>query len=107
MNDETTLLIKLPKDLKMLYQALCKSNNVTVSSQLRDFMRLQIAQATMPQSPSRKPKNDLLSPSNEKAVQRPPQSYKNAVQADLELNSNAVSAINASKSRKRPKKKKR
>ena len=99
MNDETTLLIKLPKELKTLYQSLCKLNDVTVSSQLRDFMRLQIAQATMPQATARKPKNDVLSPSSDKPVQQPRQSYKNAVQADLVLNDTAASAIKAKAAR--------
>lgn len=101
MKDETTLLIKLPHDLKMLYQALCKSKGagVTVSSELRDFMRSQIAEATMPQATARKPKNDVLSPSSDKPVQQPRQTYKNAVQADLALNDTAASAIKAKAAR--------
>lgn len=105
MKDETTLLIKLPSDLKMLYQALCKSKGagITVSSELRNFMRSQIAEATMPQATARKPKNDVLSPSSDKPVQQPRQSYKNAVQADLELTDTVSSAIKAAANRKKTK----
>lgn len=103
MTDETTLLIKIPKDLKVLYQALCKTKGVTVSSQLRDFIRSEISYATMPQNPSRKPQNDVLSPSSDKPVQQPRQSYKNAVQADLELSDTVSSAIKAAANRKKTK----
>lgn len=99
MSEETTLLIKIPKDLKLLYQALCKAKGVTVSSQLRDFIRSEISYATMPQNPARKPQNDVLSPSTDKPVQQPRQSYKNAVQADLVLNDTAASAIKAKAAR--------
>ena len=107
MSEETTLLIKIPKDLKVLYQALCKTKGVTVSSQLRDFIRSEISYATMPQNPARKPQNDVLSPSNDNSVPKQRQSYKNAIQADLELSDTASSAINAAKSRKKSKKRKR
>lgn len=99
MSEETTLLIKLPKDLKVLYQALCKTKGVTVSSELRDFMRSQISYATMPQSVARKPQNAVLSPSKPKVVPNTRQSYKDAVQADLGLNDTAASAIKAKAAR--------
>ena len=99
MSEETTLLIKIPKDLKVLYQALCKTKGVTVSSQLRDFIRSEISYATMPQNPARKPQNDVLSPSNDNSVPKQRQSYKNAIQADLELNDTVSSAINAKAAR--------
>lgn len=107
MSEETTLLIKLPKDLKVLYQALCKTNGVTVSSELRDFMRSQISYATMPQNAARKPQNAVLSPSKSKVVPNTRKSYKDAVQADLALPSTAQSAINASNKRKKAKRSKK
>lgn len=103
MSEETTLLIKIPKDLKVLYQALCKTKGVTVSSQLRDFIRSEISYATMPQNPARKPQNDVLSPSNDNSVPKQRQSYKNAVQADLELTDTLSSAIKAVANRKNTK----
>lgn len=103
MSEETTLLIKLPKDLKVLYQALCKTKGVTVSSQLRDFIRSEISYATMPQSAARKPQNDVLSPSKDNQVPKQRQSYKNAIQADLELNDTVSSAIKAAANRKKTK----
>lgn len=44
--DETTLLIKLPPELKGAFQGLCKARGVTVSAELRRFMADQLAGTT-------------------------------------------------------------
>lgn len=101
MSEETTLLIKIPKELKVLYQALCKEKGVTVSSQLRDFIRSEISYATMPQNISRKPNNDSLSSSNDKVVPKHRKSYKNAVQADLGFSNSLVQTISDNMTKKK------
>ena len=45
MNDETTLVIRLPSDLKGSFQGLCKARGVTVSEELRRFIADSIANA--------------------------------------------------------------
>lgn len=85
MSEETTLLIKIPKDLKVLYQALCKTKGVTVSSQLRDFIRSEISYATMPQNPARKPQIDARTMPKPKKVSKPQKQAKKPQQAKLGL----------------------
>ena len=85
MSEETTLLIKLPKDLKVLYQALCKTKGVTVSSQLRDFIRSEISYATMPQNAARKPQIDARTMPKPKKVSKPQKQAKKPQQAKLDL----------------------
>lgn len=46
VKDETTLLIKLPPELKGAFQGLCKARGVSVSSELRRFMADQLNNAT-------------------------------------------------------------
>jgi hypothetical protein len=45
MTDETTLVIRLPSDLKGSFQGLCKARGVSVSEELRRFMADSIASA--------------------------------------------------------------
>lgn len=45
MNDETTLVIRLPSDLKGSFQGLCKARGVSVSEELRRFIADSIANA--------------------------------------------------------------
>lgn len=85
MSEETTLLIKLPKDLKVLYQALCKTKGVTVSSQLRDFIRSEISYATMPQNAARKPQIDARTMPKPEKVSKPQKQAKKPQQAKLDL----------------------
>ncbi len=54
---DATIIMRLPPDLKALYQALCKSRGITVSDSLRQFMIDEISRATEPpDTPVRKPK---------------------------------------------------
>lgn len=54
---EATIIMRLPPELKDLYQALCKSRGVTVSDSLRKFMIEEIGRATEPlNTPKRAPK---------------------------------------------------
>lgn len=54
---DATIIMRLPPDLKALYQALCKSRGVTVSDSLRMFMIDEISRATEPLiTPKRAPK---------------------------------------------------
>lgn len=54
---DATIIMRLPPDLKDLYQALCKSRGVTVSDSLRTFMADEINRAIeLPDTPTRKPR---------------------------------------------------
>lgn len=84
---ETTLLIKLPPELKASFQGLCKFRGVSVSAELRRFMADEVASTahgmtTKDNIKSNKPLNASVSASN---VPKHRKSYKDAVQADLEL----------------------
>lgn len=46
-SDDVTLLIRLPPELKTMYQALCKSRKVSVSERLRQFMISEITGASL------------------------------------------------------------
>lgn len=82
-SDETTLLIKLPPELKAAFQGLCKARSVPVSAELRRFMADELANSVkdMTTKPSDVPHTD----ENHRKVQGKRKSYKDAVQADLEL----------------------
>lgn len=45
--NDTTLLIKLPSELKGSFQGLCKARAVNVSEELRRFMADEVASAAM------------------------------------------------------------
>ena len=104
-SDETTLLIKLPPDLKASFQGLCKFRGVSVSAELRRFMADEVAKTT--KGMTTKPTDAPQTPLTPKRIPTQRKSYKNAVQANLELSETASSAINAANSRKKSKKKKR
>lgn len=60
MNDETTLVIRLPSDLKGSFQGLCKARGVSVSEELRRFMADSIADAaTGMTTTDRKPSSNV------------------------------------------------
>lgn len=112
MKDETTLLIKLPPELKASFQGLCKFRGVSVSAELRRFMADEVSRTAdgmttkdniKPQKPSHArvsiPKPDNL------IVHR--KSFKNAVQADLDLPDETITAIKAAERRKKAKKTKK
>ncbi|WP_199509024.1 hypothetical protein [Psychrobacter sp. bablab_jr014] len=104
-SDETTLLIKLPPDLKASFQGLCKFRGVSVSAELRRFMADEVAKTTT--GMTTKPTDATQTPLTPKRIPKQRKSYKNAVQADLELSDTVSSAINAAKKRKNAKNKKR
>ncbi len=109
-SDETTLLIKLPPELKASFQGLCKFRGVSVSAELRRFMADEVAKTADGMTTKDKPKNVINARqvvSNPSKVVRHQKSFKNAVQADLALPSTAQSAINASNKRKKAKSSKR
>lgn len=101
MSEETTLLIKLPKDLKVLYQALCKTNGVTVSSQLRDFIRSEISYATMPQNAARKPQIDARTMPKPKKVSKPQKQAKKPQQANLAFSESFAQTIGSNMTKKK------
>jgi hypothetical protein len=102
--DETSLLIKLPPELKASFQGLCKFRNVSVSAELRRFMADEVAKTargmtTKDNPDSQKPSHARVSLSGTDKVVMPRKSYKDAVQADLVLNDTAASAIKAKAAR--------
>lgn len=65
MNDETTLVIRLPSDLKGSFQGLCKARGVTVSEELRRFIADSIANAaTGMTTRDRQPSSNVAKNSN-------------------------------------------
>lgn len=104
-SDETTLLIKLPPDLKASFQGLCKFRGVSVSAELRRFMADEVAKTA--KGMTTKPTDAPQMPLTPKRIPTQRKSYKNAVQADLELPSATQSAINASNKRKKAKRSKK
>lgn len=46
MTEDTTLVIRLPSDLKGSFQGLCKARGVSVSEELRRFIADSIANST-------------------------------------------------------------
>lgn len=100
--DETTLLIKLPPELKASFQGLCKFRGVSVSAELRRFMADEVAKTAhgMTTTDNPKPSHTRVIPPKVVTTRK---SYKDAVQGDLELSKAAQSAINASKKRKKAK----
>ena len=110
--DETTLLIKLPPELKASFQGLCKFRGVSVSAELRRFMADEVANTahgmtTRDKSLPKKPSHARVPiPTSTPAVV-PKKSFKDAVQAELVLPSATQSAINASNKRKNNKKRKK
>lgn len=107
-SDETTLLIKLPPELKASFQGLCKFRGVSVSAELRRFMADEVSRTadgmtTKDNIKPDKPSHARVSlPKPDKVVTHR-KSYKNAIQADLELNDAVSSAINAKAARDKKK----
>lgn len=104
--DETTLLIKLPPELKASFQGLCKFRDVSVSAELRRFMADEVSKTATGMTTADKPKKSsharLDTARTVKAVSSR-KSFKDAVQADLSLSTVKQSAINASNKRKKAK----
>ena len=104
MKDETTLLIKLPPELKASFQGLCKFRGVSVSAELRRFMADEVSRTAHGMTTKDKPQPKKLSharvslPKSDNVVTIK-KSYKDAVQAELVLNDVAASAINAKAAR--------
>lgn len=101
--DETTLLIKLPPELKASFQGLCKFRGVSVSEELRRFMADEVSGTAHGMTTRDKPEKLSHAPKVAKVVVVPKKSFKDAVQADLGLPNALNSAINASNKRKKPK----
>lgn len=104
-SDDTSILIRLPSELKAMYRSLCDSRGVTVSSELRSFMIEQINLATIPDN-SIKLSDAHEGVSSVKATRAPYRSHKHAKQAKLHL-TETQSAIKASQARKKTKKPKK
>ena len=112
---ETTLLIKLPPELKASFQGLCKFRGVSVSAELRRFMADEVSKTAegmttnskLDVSVSEKPSHARVPIPTSTSAVVPKKSFKDAVQAELVLPSATQSAINASNSRKKAKKRKK
>jgi hypothetical protein len=103
-SDETTLLIKLPPELKASFQGLCKFRGVSVSSELRRFMADEVAKTADGMTTKDKPKNVINArqvASNPSKVVRHQKSFKNAVQGHLGLSSPLKKATKSVKNKKR------
>lgn len=100
--NETTLLIKLPPELKASFQGLCKFRGVAVSVELRRFMADEVARTAEGMTTHDKPSKAAQALGTIPKVVSTRKSFKNAVQADLELIDAKASAINASRKRKKP-----
>ena len=108
--NETTLLIKLPPELKASFQGLCKFRGVSVSEELRRFMADEVSGTTdgmATRDKPVKPSHARVAIPNVVKVSVPRKSFKDAVQADLELPTVLNSAINASNKRKKHKTRKK
>lgn len=108
--DETTLLIKLPPELKASFQGLCKFRGVSVSAELRRFMADEVASTAhgmTTRDKPKKPSHARVSLSTPEKVLTHNKSFKNAVQGDLELSDSAKSAVNATNARKKAKNRKK
>lgn len=109
---ETTLLIKLPPELKASFQGLCKFRGVSVSAELRRFMADEVASTAHGMTTKDKPQPKKLSharvslPKSDNVVTIK-KSYKDAVQADLDLPDETITAIKAAERRKKAKKTKK
>lgn len=108
--DETTLLIKLPPELKASFQGLCKFRGVSVSEELRRFMADEVSGTahgmTTIDKPI-KPSHARVRVTSTNKVVSQQKSYKNAIQGDLVLSVAAKSAMNAEKVRSKNKTKKK
>lgn len=62
MNDEitTTLLLRLPVDLKGSFQGLCNARGVSVSEELRRFMADEVASAALGMTTNDRPRNKAV-----------------------------------------------
>lgn len=62
MNDEitTTLLLRLPIDLKGSFQGLCNARGVSVSEELRRFMADEVARAALGMTTNDRPRNKTI-----------------------------------------------
>ena len=78
MTDDATVIIRLPLELKVLYQTLCKTRGVTISDELRGFMIEEIDKATKPQI-------DARTMPKPKKVSKPQKQAKKPQQAKLGL----------------------
>lgn len=108
--DETTLLIKLPPELKASFQGLCKFRGVSVSAELRRFMADEVMKTADGMTTKDKPKNAINARqvvSNPSKVSRHQNRFKNAVQAELLPSVPLKGAFNAASSHKTAKNKKK
>lgn len=58
-DDETTLLIKLPRDLKTAFAGLCSGRGVSVSEELRRFMADELVSAVSGMATQDRTKEDV------------------------------------------------
>ena len=76
MSDEvtTTLLLRLPIDLKGSFQGLCNARGVSVSEELRRFMADEVASAALGMTTNDRPRNKTIAkkiPVVKASVKRP------------------------------------
>ena len=98
--DETTLLIKLPPELKASFQGLCKFRGVSVSAELRRFMADEVAK-TADGMTTRDNQNLSNQPPSSKRLPKHIKSHKNAVQANLGLSDSFIKAVSDNMTRKK------
>lgn len=101
--DDTTFLLRLPKSLKTMYQALCESRGVTVSSTLRDFMSDEVKQSLLSDRTVRKPNK---TPSSDLKTNERPKDVPTVKKVDTAQDKAVASAINATSRRNKKKRKK-
>lgn len=105
--NETTLLIKLPPELKASFQGLCKFRGVAVSVELRRFMADEVAKTAQGMTTNDKPLNAVQARLINPKVVSTRKSFKNAVQADLVLSDNEKSTTKANVRGTKPKQRKK
>lgn len=87
LNNDTTMLIKLPSDLKGAYQGLCKARGVSVSEELRRFMADEVKASTKGIATDSKPSKMPLKDKPTRCDKTPDmfETSQNAPQAPKEL----------------------
>lgn len=74
--DDERLLIRLPSELKGLFQWLCQSRGVTVSEELRRFMADEVAKSTQGMTTKERRLNSVIAPKKIPAVKKPTKQTK-------------------------------
>ena len=94
MSDDATIIIRLPPELKVLYQTLCRTRGVTIGDELRGFMIGEIDKATKPQIDARKMPKD-------KKVRKPQKPAKTPQQTNLAFSESFARTIGSNMTKKK------